>query len=105
MKDIAEDPFTFWEHIWLFITNNILWIIIVLALIVAWIIYKRITRKDLVKDELFAVFAHIAGSIDGFDKVPHIFQYGTLDKLYISVARFSEDVNRVRRSGVEILHG
>ena len=52
MKDIAEDPFTFWEHIWLFITNNILWIIIVLALIVAWIIYKRITRKDVVKDEL-----------------------------------------------------
>ena len=44
MKDIAEDPFTFWEHIWLFITSNIVWILIVLALILAWIVYKKTCR-------------------------------------------------------------
>jgi len=51
MKDIAEDPFTFWEHIWLFITTNIVWILIILVLIIAWIVYKKTARKGLEKDE------------------------------------------------------
>lgn len=52
MKDIAEDPYTFWELVWLFIKKYAIWIGLLVALILGWIIYKRKFKKSQTTEEV-----------------------------------------------------